>query len=82
MKHEFKKYNYTVRGIEIGNERGSFENCYISDKEMTEKEVLMKISPEYIERGYIVTSTTLDYIENVVIDLLTNEITVLDKEYK
>ena len=81
MKHEFKKHAYLVKGIEIGNASSVFENCYISDKEMSEKEVLTVISTEYIEKGYIVTSVTLDYTENIVIDLLTNEITVLDRQY-
>ena len=81
MKHEFKKYTYLIHGIEIGNQNSTFENCYISDKEMSEKEVLIEISAEYIEKGDIPTSATLYYTENVVIDLLTNVITLSDKQY-
>lgn len=81
MKHEFTKYTYLVHGFEIGNQDSVFENCYISDKDMSEKEVLISISADYIEKGYIPTSVTIDYTENIEIDLLTNVITLSDKQY-
>ena len=69
-----KRNTWTVGGIEIGNQNSSFENCFITDKDMTEKEVITAIQNEYMEKGYIVTSASLYEQEEIKIDLLEKKI--------
>lgn len=69
-----KRNTWTIWGIEIGNTKGSFENCFITDKDMTEKEVIQTIQSEYMSQGLVVTSARLDEEEEIKIDLLTKEI--------
>ena len=69
-----KRNTWTVGGIEIGNQNSSFENCFITDKDMTEKEVITTIQSEYMEKGYIVTSASLYEQGEIKIDLLEKKI--------
>lgn len=69
-----KRNTWTVWGIEIGNMDSSFENCFTTDKDMTETEVVKAIQTEYMEKGLIVTSASLYEEEEIKIDLLTKEI--------
>ena len=69
-----KRNTWTVWGIEIGNTKSSFENCFITDKDLTETEVIQTIQSEYMSQGMVVTSARLDDEEEIKIDLLTKEI--------
>lgn len=81
MIHKFTKYHYLIHGIEIGAANNSFENCHITDREMTEQEVLALISADYIQKGYVPTSAKLDYTEEVTFNLLTNEMEIGERVY-
>lgn len=69
-----KRNVWTVWGIEMGNTDSSFENCYVTDKDMTEKEVIQTIQSEYMNKGMVVTSASLYEEEEIKINLLTKEI--------
>lgn len=69
-----KRNIWTIWGIEIGNLKSTWENCFITDKDMTELEVIQTIQPEYMKDGMVATSARLDEQEEIKIDLLTKEI--------
>ena len=75
MKHVFKKYIYSISGFKIGDTSNVFEGIAFLDKELLEeKEILIEISKEYLEKGYIVTKAKLYTVTKVTVDLVTNEI--------
>lgn len=74
MTAEIKRNVWTVWGIEIGNTNASFENCYITDKDLTEKEVIQTIQSDYMEQGFVITSARLDEQEIIRVDLLNKTI--------
>ena len=65
---------WMIHGMEIGNYLSTFENIYVTDHDMTEKEVIQAIQAEYMEEGYIVTSASFYDEEEMKIDLLNKEI--------
>lgn len=76
MKHTFRKFKYNLYGVEIGNPMTTWEDIFISDRKMTEQEVLLEVSKKYLEKGYIVTQADFYRLDHVTIDLLTNEIEI------
>lgn len=73
-----KRNYWMIGGIEIGKQNSTFENCFITDKDLTEKEVIQAIQADYMEDGYIVTGAKLYEQGEIRIDLLTK--TIIDDE--